>query len=103
MKKVQFLGNTLNTIRGWDEVIKQRVGYQLGRIQSGINPSDYKSMSSIGVGVYEIRIQIQGQWRVVYTAKFEKVVYVLAAFQKQSTKTAHQEIINAKHRLKTIT
>lgn len=59
-------------------------------------------MSIIGIGVYEIRIQNRGQWRVFYTAKFENTVYVLAAFEKKSQKTAQQEIINARRRLKTI-
>ena len=102
MNDLIFLGNTLNTIQGWDVDIKQRVGYQLYRVQNGLNPSDYKPMQAIGTGVQEIRIHIRGQWRVVYTANFDKTVYVLAAFQKKTQKTPLQEIKKAKQLLKII-
>lgn len=45
-------------------------------------------MPSIGAGVYEVRIRVQGAFRVFYVAKFAEAVYVLHAFQKKSQQTA---------------
>ena len=44
-----------------------------------------------------------GTYRVVYTVRFEKVIYVLHCFQKKSKhgiKTPRQDIELIKHRLK---
>ena len=57
-------------------------------------------MPSIGSGVREIRIMYDGQYRVIYVAKFADVVHVLHAFQKKTQKTRKQDIDNAKQALK---
>lgn len=49
-------------------------------------------MPSIGPGVREIRIRIDGAWRVVYVANRGDTVYVLHAFQKKTQRTAMQDI-----------
>ena len=102
MKEVEFLGSTRSEIASWDSDTRRMAGHQLGKVQCGFDPSDYKPMSSIGTGVREIRIQSGGQWRVIYTAKFNNVVYVLEAFQKKTGKTPQRVIDNARARLKAI-
>jgi len=57
-------------------------------------------MPSIGPGVPEIRIKHEGQYRVIYVAKFADVVYVLHAFRKKTRKTRKQDIDAAQHALK---
>ncbi len=57
-------------------------------------------MPSIGSGVREIRIMHEGQYRVIYVAKFADTVYVLHAFQKKNQKTRKQDIDAAKQALK---
>lgn len=47
-------------------------------------PDDFKPMPAVGAGAYEIRIHVEGEWRVLYVAKFEDAVYVLHAFQKKT-------------------
>jgi phage-related protein len=44
-------------------------------------------MSSIGAGVNEIRVHVDGEHRVLYVAKFEDAIYVLHAFRKTTRKT----------------
>ena len=102
MKEIVFLGDSKNELASWDGNTRHRAGYQLFKVQCGMDPSDYKPMSSIGTGVREIRIKSGGQWRVIYTAKFNEVVYVLEAFQKKTGKTPQRVIDNARARLKTI-
>lgn len=59
-------------------------------------------MSSIGVGVREIRIHVEGEHRIIYLAKFDEAVYVLHAFQKKTQKTAKKDIDIAKARLRDV-
>ena len=56
-------------------------------------------MTSIGQGVREIRIQDNGQYRVMYVAKYSDVIYVLHAFQKKTQKTNKKDIDTAKREL----
>ena len=57
-------------------------------------------MSTIGPGVREIRIHVDGEFRVIYIAKFEEPIYVLHAFQKKTQKTSKKDIDIAKTRLR---
>lgn len=100
MKLLDFLGTSLDDIRGFPEEVRHETGYQLHRVQCGEMPNDFKVMPSIGSGVVEIRIaDRQGIFRVVYTAKIGDTVYVLHAFQKKTQKTAKSDIDLAKKRL----
>jgi phage-related protein len=102
MKDIQFIGRSLESIRDFPDVAKREAGYQLDRVQHGLDPIDWKPMSSIGPGVREIRIKHEGQYRVIYIAKFEEAIYVLHAFQKKTQKTNKQDIDAAKRALKTL-
>ena len=59
-------------------------------------------MKSVGHGVREIRIQHEGQYRVIYMASFEENVYVLHAFQKKTQKTSRRDLDAAKRALKEV-
>jgi phage-related protein len=56
-------------------------------------------MTSVGAGVYEIRIHSGTEHRVFYVAKFEEAIYVLHAFEKRTRQTPQGEIALAKKRL----
>ena len=102
MKDVEFIGNSLDSIRDFSEVAKREAGYQLDRVQRGLDPVDWKPMTSVGQGVREIRIKHEGQYRVICIAKFRDAIYVLHAFQKKTQKTSNQDIETAKRALKTL-
>ena len=59
-------------------------------------------MKSVGQGVREIRIQHEGQFRVIYVASYQEKVYVLHAFQKKTQKTDKQDLDAAKRTLKEV-
>ncbi len=42
-------------------------------------PTDFKAMPSVGKGAYEIRVHLDGAWRIMYVAKFPEAIYVLHA------------------------
>lgn len=100
MKKLEFLGNTKNIIRNFPELAKREAGFQLDKVQKGLDPDDWKPMKSIGVGVKEIRIHESGEYRVIYVAKFQDAVYVLHAFSKKTQKTTQHDLDKAKDSLK---
>ena len=78
------------------------VGAELMAVQSGYEPADWKPMSSIGPGIKEIRIQYEGQYRVIYVAKLRESIYVLHAFRKKTQRTSKQDMGLARNRLKLI-
>ncbi len=96
MKGIEFLGTSLKTVREFPALAKREAGYQLDRVQHGLDPTDWKPMKSAGQGVREIRIQHEGQYRVIYVASFEDKVYVLHAFKKKTQKTSKQDLDAAK-------
>jgi phage-related protein len=55
-------------------------------------------MTSIGVGVREVRIQLGRSFRVIYLAKFKDAVYVLHAFKKKTQKTSGKDIAISRQR-----
>jgi phage-related protein len=97
MKAIRFVGRSLDALRRFPADAKREAGYQLDRVQRGLDPSDWKPMSSVGTGVREIRITSGGQHRVIYTAKFADAVCVLHAFSKKTRKTAKRDTDLAKH------
>jgi phage-related protein len=100
MKDIRLCGHSLEVLRGFPAVAKRGAGYQLDRVQHGLEPTDWKPMPSIGPGVREIRIMHEGQFRLIYIAKLADTVYVLHAFQKKTQKTRKQDIDAAKQALK---
>ena len=93
------MGSSLEVVRGFPEIARQQVGYQLYRVQTGFDPSDWKPMTSIGANVREIRIHVRDEYRVIYIATFEEAVYVLHAFQKKARKTTKRDLSLATSRL----
>ena len=75
---------------------------KLDSVQNGLDPKDWKQMEAIGHGAKEIRIHVQGEWRIVYIAKFHDAIYVLHAFRKKSRKTSRKDIELARKRYKQI-
>ncbi len=98
-KPVKFLGSSLQSLRNFPIGAKQDAGYQLDRIQRGLQPADFKPMPSIGRGVEEVRVRDEsGAFRVIYTARLADAVYVLHAFQKKTQATSKRDIDIARKR-----
>jgi phage-related protein len=102
MKAIIFLGNSKDELKGFPVEARREAGFQLSVVQSGLDPSDWKPMPSVGAGVREIRIKVGGAFRVVYVASRPEGVYVLHCFQKKSQQTAKLEIELAQARFKQI-
>ena len=103
IKNIHFLGNSLEILRSFHKDTKREIGQQLDYVQHGLMPDDWKPMTSIGIGVKEIRVRNQlGAFRTIYVVKRKSGIYVLHIFEKKSQKTPKKDIDLAKTRLKTI-
>jgi phage-related protein len=100
MKPVVFLGQSLDAIRSFPDAARREAGHQLDRVQHGLDPTDWKPMTSIGRRVREIRIHVAGQFRVIYLASLPDRVAVLHAFRKKSGKTRKLDLDLARRTFK---
>jgi phage-related protein len=101
VKRIAFLGGSLDDLRGFPATARREAGYQLDRVQRGLDPDDWRAMPSIGAGVREIRVRERaGAFRVIFVATFADVVYVLHAFQKKTRQTAKRDVDLAASRLR---
>jgi phage-related protein len=91
-KQLRWLGDSLEQVKAFSDEAKRSAGHQLGLVQSGLDPQDWKPMETVGAGVKEIRIRFEKSYRVFYVAKFSEGVYVLHAFVKKTPKTSKQDI-----------
>jgi|SRR6185437_11675227 len=98
MKDIVFLGDSRDRLREFPERVRRQAGMELRRVQSGLEPSDWKPMKSVGMSVREIRIRDRaGAFRVLYLAT--DVIFILHAFQKKTRATAKRDLDLAALRL----
>lgn len=102
-KPLAWAGSSKRDLSAFPDDAKSEAGYQLFLVQEGLDPTDWRSMSTVGPGVREIRIDTEDGWyRVIYVASFASAVYVLHAFQKTTKKTAQSDIRLAQQRYKEV-
>ena len=65
VKSLLFLGSSLDDLRTFPAEARREAGFELDAIQRGLEPRDWKPVSSVGSGVREIRIHVLGEWRVI--------------------------------------
>ncbi len=103
MKSIVFLGTSLKAIRSFPDDARRQSGFQLERVQHGVDPDDWKPMKTIGAGVREIRVNNRsGAYRTIYLATQRDAVYVLHAFEKKKRTTPKMHIDLARMRLKVL-
>jgi phage-related protein len=101
LKPISFVGAALDDLRDFPQAARREAGYQLDRVQHGLDPDDWKPMKSIGKGVREIRIRdASGAFRIIYVANIADAVYVLHCFRKTTQKTSKRDLDLAAKRYK---
>ena len=101
-KELYFVGASLDDLRDFPDDARREAGHQLHLVQLGEDPHDWKPVTSVGHGVYEIRIHTAVEHRVLYVSKHAEGVYVLHAFQKKTRQTRQADINLARERLKAL-
>lgn len=99
-KPLIWVGSSRADVRAFPADARRIAGFQLWRVQRGLDPNDWEPMPTVGAGVREIRVHTELEHRVLYIAKFTEGVYVLHAFEKRSRKTPQRELEIAGHRLR---
>lgn len=61
------MGSSKEDLRSFPGEARREVGYQLEHVQEGVDPDDWKPMSTVGSGVREIRVrESSGAFRCIY-------------------------------------
>ena len=68
MKPLKFIGSSEDDLAEFPKEAKGLAGNELWQVQLGLMPSDWKPMLNVGLGAYEIRVHVLGEWRVIYVA-----------------------------------
>lgn len=103
MLDIGWLGDSLEVVRGYSEVVRRSIGSELRLLQSGERPLHARPLKTVGRGVWELKIsETEGQFRVVYVVQRNDRIYVLHAFQKKTQQTSQQDIELARARFKEI-
>ena len=91
-KALIWLGGSRTDLRAFPALARRLAGFQLRRVQQGLDPDDWKSMKTVGPGVREIRIHVPGAHRVFYVATRLGAIDVLHAFEKKTQKTSVHDL-----------
>jgi len=65
MKKLRFIRSSLDDMPDFPSEARRQAGFELDAVQRGMEPFDWKPMTSIGTGVREIRVHVLGEWRII--------------------------------------
>ena len=70
MKPLHFVGTAREDLAGFPESVRRRAGHELFMVQVGRKPADYKPISTVGPGAFEIRARGEaGTFRVILCGK----------------------------------
>ena len=100
-KEIRWVGSSYENLLEFPDESRRQAGFQLAKVQAGLDPDNWKPFDIVGAGTREIRINEQeGAFRVMYVAKFVEAVYVLHCFNKktQATSRHDREIAEARYR-----
>ena len=103
-RPLHWVGSARRDLLAFPEDVVDNIGYALSAVQFGGYPPSAKPWKGLGPGIHEIVEDDEaGTFRVVYTVRFRRAVYVLHAFQKNSPsgrRTARTDIRLIEDRLK---
>jgi phage-related protein len=102
-KRVLWLGTSKADLKALPKPVMAQAGYELYLVQCGLEPTDWKPMSTVGPGVREIRVRdSSGAFRVIYLMSRPEAIYVLHCFRKKTQTTSQSDIELARKRLKMV-
>lgn len=102
-KEIRWVGSSHNDLLSFSQNVRKEAGFQLGKIQAGLPPTDWKPFDGVGAGTKELRVKdASGIYRVMYIAKFDEAVYVLHCFRKKTQATSRQDKAIAETRYRAV-
>jgi len=92
-KTLCWEGDSKKMFLSFPQEVIHNAGYQLSKIQRGLDPDHADPMNRVGSGVIELIVNDKSGWfRIFYVTKLGNAVYVLHAFQKKTNKTSQGDI-----------
>jgi phage-related protein len=102
-KQIRWVGSAYDVLLAFPKNSRREAGFQLGKVQAGLDPTDWKPFDDVGAGTREIRVRdASGVYRVMYVAKFEEAIYVRHCFQKKTQVTSTQDKAIASARFRAV-
>ena len=102
-KQIRWVGSAYDDLLAFPRDARKEAGFQLGKVQAGLEPADWKPFDEIGAGTREIRIrEASGIYRGMYVAKFEEAIYILHCFQKKTQVTSKHDSAIAAERYRAV-
>lgn len=97
-KAIRWVGSSYADLMAFPRDLRQDAGFQLGKVQAGLDPTDWKPFNEDAC-TREIRLRsMAGSFRVMYVVRFDEAVYVLHCLQKKTQATSsHDKSISAAH------
>lgn len=99
-KALFWLGSSRSDVRSFPAAARRSAGFQLRRVQKGLEPNDWRSIPSVGPGAREIRVHTGLEHRVFYIATFSEGIYIIHAFEKRTRKTPRHDLELARSHLR---
>ena len=103
-RPLHWVGSAKRNLLDFPEEVVDEFGYGLGVVQMGGHPPAAKPWKGEGSGVFELVEDFRGDtYRVAYTVRLAKAIYVLHCFQKKSPsgiRTAQPDVDLIHERLK---
>jgi phage-related protein len=95
------MGGSREEVKRHPEAVQVSLGFELYRVQCGLDPNDWKPMTSVGSGVKEVRVRDEaGIFGMIYLATRPEGVH---CFQKKTQRTSRADLELAIKRFKLIT
>jgi phage-related protein len=82
-KEIRWVGSAYDDVLAFPDEPRRQAGFQLGKVQPGTEPDDWKPFDDVGAGTKEIRIR--------ESSGIYRVMYVLHCFQKKTQATSMQD------------
>ena len=104
LAEIAWESDSKDVLSAFPPEVKSTFGFSLRRLQQGELPRcGVRPMASVGKGVWELKTDDARTWyRVMYLSQIHGVIYLLHAFEKDTTKTDRRDVEIAKDRLKEI-
>jgi phage-related protein len=56
-KQIRWVGSAYDDLLAFPKNARKEAGFQLGKVQAGLEPTDWKPFDDVGAGTREIRIR----------------------------------------------
>jgi phage-related protein len=100
---IAWEGDSKDVISSFPDGVKENLGFQLRLLQQGEQPTNYRPVTSIGPGVFELRDEDKRAWyRVIYLSRIHDVIHVLHCFEKKGREIPRNDFNLAQQRLRAV-